>query len=34
MFFLIPLLDKVGKKEDSNDLEEEPMEPNLMLKAK
>jgi malonate transporter MadL subunit len=34
MFLLIPLLDKVGKKEDSNDLEEEPMEPNLKLKAK
>ncbi|QIZ08256.1 malonate transporter subunit MadL [Priestia megaterium] len=34
MFLLIPLLDKVGKKEDSNDLAEEPMEPNLKLKAK
>jgi malonate transporter MadL subunit len=34
MFLLIPLLDKVGKKEDSNDLEEELMEPNLKLKAK
>jgi malonate transporter MadL subunit len=34
MFLLIPLLDKVGKKEDSNDLEEEPIEPNLELKAK
>jgi len=34
MFLLIPLLDKVGKKEDSNDLEEELMEPNLELKAK
>ena len=34
MFLLIPLLDKVGKKEDSNDLEEEVMEPNLKLKAK
>jgi malonate transporter MadL subunit len=34
MFLLIPLLDKVGKKEESNDLEEEPMEPNLKLKAK
>ena len=34
MFLLIPLLDKVGKKEDSHDLEEELMEPNLELKAK
>ncbi|WP_026567117.1 malonate transporter subunit MadL [Bacillus sp. UNC41MFS5] len=34
MFLLIPLLDKVGKKEDSNDLEEGLMEPNLKLKAK
>jgi malonate transporter MadL subunit len=34
MFLLIPLLDKVGKKDDSNDFEEELMEPNLELKAK
>jgi malonate transporter MadL subunit len=34
MFLLIPLLDKVGKKEDSHDLEEELIEPNLELKAK
>lgn len=34
MFLLIPLLDKVGKKEDSYDLEEELIEPNLELKAK
>ncbi|MED4226502.1 malonate transporter subunit MadL [Neobacillus cucumis] len=34
MFLLIPLLDKVGKKDASNDFEEELMEPNLELKAK
>ncbi|ULT58807.1 malonate transporter subunit MadL [Neobacillus drentensis] len=34
MFLLIPLLDKVGKKEDRHDLEEELIEPNLELKAK
>ncbi|MDR4947817.1 malonate transporter subunit MadL [Neobacillus cucumis] len=34
MFLLIPLLDKVGKKEGSHELEEELMEPNLELKAK
>ena len=34
MFLLIPLLDKVGKKDDSNDFEEELMETNLELKAK
>ena len=34
MFLLIPLLDKVGKKEDPHGLEEELIEPNLELKAK
>jgi malonate transporter MadL subunit len=34
MFLLIPLLDKVGKKEESSDFEEMPIEHNLELKAK
>jgi malonate transporter MadL subunit len=34
MFLLIPLLDKVGKKEENSDFEEMPIEHNLELKAK
>jgi malonate transporter MadL subunit len=33
MFLIIPLLDKVGKKEASQDLEEMQIEPNIELKA-
>jgi malonate transporter MadL subunit len=33
MFLIIPLLDKVGKKEASHDLEEMQIEPNIELKA-